>query len=430
MTFMINGPYFRQRLADGAHPIDLGFELLELWPTLDGRVVNDSMGYTQLGDDMSESAGCDGTLFAAWFGHLYVQHDPNDHHFFACAYLAYALALGRTVQGDLIIVHPWHEQVIDLQKIADGPFDLRCVYMVRDVDVVFASAMRTIMTVAINEGGFGHSLAKLTLGGLYNNSSMMGLESVDHDRPPDPRLADRCVALRLEDLRVDLRGQMEALLCWLDIPWSDKVLTSTVDGKKWWNRISSPRSNGPIQGLEAQRLASISRITRFTLLGISQARRRRWRYGGAVSTPWRWAAAATALIPLTRENSVVDFASGVAQAVGRWGGTTRRKWLGVGVLTVIARISFERLNRLWAKDISAIKVLQDAAARGYAEGLSSKETGWRRWTCEAVGRACVWVIDLSHYIAVRRLLWRALRQDAADADKLVTLLIDPERSSS
>ena len=59
-------------------------------------------------------------------------------------------------------------------------------------------------------------------------------------------------AVKLEDLHRNPRQTMEKVCGWLDLPWNDSLLKSTVNGLQWWNEKNCLQVSGPNEAILKQ----------------------------------------------------------------------------------------------------------------------------------------------------------------------------------
>jgi hypothetical protein len=103
---------------------------------------------------------------------------------------------------------------------------------------------------------------------------------------------------------------MEKLCQWLEIPWNDSLLESTINGKQWWNEKNTLPISGFSSSIAAQRFEDfIPAFDRFRLEALVGFKSRVWGYSQSWwrrSTLTQLMAAPLILLPFRLESLSID----------------------------------------------------------------------------------------------------------------------------
>jgi adenylylsulfate kinase len=202
-------------------------------------------GLHQMGPNMDEAVSVDAGKFREALSEFLEETGERMSRrkaYFVGVFGAYSRALERKVAEPAVVVFPIHSLperhagylLEDFQAV-------KFLHMVRDPVQNIGSMVKHIIhnKLSVNpmECAFSQVVCDYTMhwgNGYYARG----------DRPFFPEAADRSRAVRLEDLHNRPKETLQAICRWVGIPWDDCLLTSTFDGKKWWNRPESPRVSG------------------------------------------------------------------------------------------------------------------------------------------------------------------------------------------
>ena len=102
--------------------------------------------------------------------------------------------------------------------------------------------------------------------------------------------------VRLEDVHKNPKETMQRICEWLEIPWDDTLVQSTVNGKQWWNEKGRPQLTGPNQAIISQSNEDlIPAFDRFRLNVLSA--RRCEADGYDVKSRYQWIVTKLLLLP-------------------------------------------------------------------------------------------------------------------------------------
>lgn len=280
------------------------------WFKPDG--INRGLGLEQMGESMKEGAYIDEELFTAALKDLLESAPKFDRRtMLLSVYLAYARARGLEVPENACLVFPIHSMPRrHAGSLLEDFKDVRFLHMIREPLVLIGSMIKHILThslpVSALECAFSQMIAdysqqweKSTHGYVYG------------DRPYFPEAA--AAAVRLEDLNARSRETLEGICRWLGIPWHDCLLTSTFNGKKWWNRPESPRVSGFGGALIGKQHDHwFNGFDTARLQGVLAAKYRLWNYP---SPAWTRSPAFRAFLPLLL---LFPFKAEFKSALGHW----------------------------------------------------------------------------------------------------------------
>lgn len=187
-------------------------------------------------------------------------------------YRAYAEGIGLTWNNRVFLVFPAHScQLSDVADLLEDFHDVRFIHMVRDPVNNFDSGLKTFKRDnRKNPTLWALSPLQCCISQLMQDRALqtgnpMPLHSIV---PYHPDLIEVSAAVRLEDLHHSSEEALKALARWLDLPWHEALMQSTVAGKKWWNQVALRRVSGfkkemvtdyfETSGLDRQRMIHLS----------------------------------------------------------------------------------------------------------------------------------------------------------------------------
>lgn len=194
--------------------------------------TGETLGFTKLGPNRDECLEVDRDAFRRS-----VHESVDDAHsvpkklFFQALHVAYGEALRREIADPPVIVFGLHSLIYEgrLQGLLEDFSDVYFLQMVRNP--ILATASRVRRQIRLDWGvswGFAKAMIGVCRGGV--TSPLV----------PDSRWR----AVRMEDLHSAPEETMRKVCDWLDLPWDDTLLKSTINGKQWWNEKRSTRVSG------------------------------------------------------------------------------------------------------------------------------------------------------------------------------------------
>ena len=221
--------------------------------------TGETHGFTTLGPNRDECLEVDHAAFKNEVRHLIGETYPVPKKlFFQALHVAYSRASGRGEADNPIIVFGLHSLHYEgrLEGLTDDFSDVYLLQMVRHPLRATASRVRTqIRTDQSVAWGFCKSIAGVSTSGV--NSPLVDTAC--------------CRAVRMEDLHNAPEQTMRKICEWLDLPWDDSLLESTINGKQWWNGKHSAQVSGFNPSIAAQTfeeyLPSFDRFRLGILLG-------------------------------------------------------------------------------------------------------------------------------------------------------------------
>lgn len=214
-------------------------------------------GFTTLGPDRNEYLEVDRSAFQRYMRELIGDTHPVPRKlFFQALHVAYGRALGHEV-SDPIIVFGLHSlnQPERLQGLMEDFSDVYFLNMVRHPLRATASRVRRQLRNSVMVSHFHRIITGIARGGVT--------------APSTP--AARWRAVRMEDLHYAPEQTLRKICKWLDLPWADVLLESTVNGKQWWNEKQSLQVSGFSTAIASQSfeeyLPSFDRLRLNIILG-------------------------------------------------------------------------------------------------------------------------------------------------------------------
>lgn len=280
------------------------------WFKPDG--INRGLGLEQMGESMNEGAYVAESLFTSALEELLDSAPTFDRRtMLLSVYLAYARARGLAIPENACLVFPIHSMPRRHAGYLVEDFkDVYFLHMIREPLVLIGSMLKHILTHSLPVSALECALSQMIAD--YSQQWQRSTHGyVYGDRPYFPEKT--AVAVRLEDLNARSRETLESVCRWLDIPWHDCLLSSTFNGKKWWNRPESPRLSGFggaligkqhdhwFNGFDAARLQ-----------GVLAEKLRIWNYP---SPSWTRSAAFRACLPAL---ILIPFKAEFKSALGHW----------------------------------------------------------------------------------------------------------------
>ena len=222
--------------------------------------------YTNLGPGQDECMVVDREVFGKVMRDIIGDEETVSRKlFFQALHVAYSRAIGQKAKDPIIAygLHIAKPEIVE-QFLEDFP-QAKFLQMVRDPISALASSFRS----RISNGNTNHLLGiGVVTGALY------------HGVPVPLGNAENWRAVKLEDVHEKPRETMEKLIEWLDIPWDESLLASTINGKQWWNEKNTIPISGFSATIAAQRFEEfIPAIDRFRLNVLFGFKSRVWDYG-------------------------------------------------------------------------------------------------------------------------------------------------------
>jgi len=206
-----------------------------------GSTVGKLLSFTNLGPNKDKCLRVDRNVFSQTVMELIGSNkQPSRKVFFQAVHSAYAHALKRKVSNPIICygLHVNNRVLAPVRKHMEDFPNTRYLHMVRHPVPGIASEFRNLQA----------------LGGLSLKSAAGILRLAIERAYPIP-LSNRAKwrAVKLEDLHRNPRQTMEKVCKWLDIPWNDSLLKSTVNGLQWWNEKKGLQVSGPNESILRQK---------------------------------------------------------------------------------------------------------------------------------------------------------------------------------
>ena len=200
--------------------------------------VGDLLNWTSLGAERDEKLEVDQEAFKRVMADLLGTEDKVSRKlFFQALHVAYAEALGRRVKDPQIVfgLHVPHPPL--LQNFFDDFPDGKFLQMLRHPIPNLGSDFRVAHLSGLLEPTTAASIVSIALGGPF----------VPRER------RSQWHGVRLEDIHQNPRETMQRICDWLQLPWDETLLKSTINGKQYWNEKGRPQVTGPNNVIISQR---------------------------------------------------------------------------------------------------------------------------------------------------------------------------------
>ena len=282
------------------------------------------LGMHHLGPDANETTVVPRDEFsAALVDYLKRLDGPWRKRFFAAVHLAYASALGRSVQFPAVLLFFIHSLPADFAQMLVEDFpDTRFLYTVRNPVQNVGSQVKHYLTNPVLAGYWNHNISQIAIGRILAD---IGVDKVDQqmhgDRPYFPSYEDRSRAVRLEDVHERPDATLRSICDWIGIRWHESLTQSTCNGKRWWNKASNVQRGGfGTSAIRQTHVDIISRFDRARLTAVARNKCRVWNY----PTNWffesrigRWILLPSLCLPLSMERRTLPSRYRTLKSLGK-----------------------------------------------------------------------------------------------------------------
>lgn len=175
--------------------------------------------------------------------------------FITAIFLAYNLCNGREFSDDSIICLSAHEASLNyVQWVLEDFEEVYVMHMMREHVQNLGSLMKALNFYRSNfyifngmlEAGIRSIILDQSI--VPKHGTRIGQYSGVIVHGKFPYFEDNNIvssrAVRLEDVHLRSQETMQKICNWLKITWNDSLMTSTFDGKKWYNRSGYMRVSG------------------------------------------------------------------------------------------------------------------------------------------------------------------------------------------
>lgn len=225
-------------------------------------------GFTTLGSDRKEYLEVDRTVFKRYMKVFIGDAHPIPRKlFFQAMHVAYSKALDREVSDPIIVfgLHTAYPRRIN--ALMEDFSDVHFLKMVRHPLRAIGSRFRRQI---VNGIGLSHFHK------LINGVSRSGFTYPSTS-------TNRWRAIRMEDLHQTPKKTMKNISHWLDLPWNEVLLESTINGKQWWNEKGGLQISGFNTAISSQTFEDyLSKIDSLRLYIMHARKCSAWGY----ETPW------------------------------------------------------------------------------------------------------------------------------------------------
>ncbi|MDH3972680.1 MAG: sulfotransferase [Deltaproteobacteria bacterium] len=239
-----------------------------------------ALGLHQMGENMDETIYVSEEIFKNTLSHIVGRDEhPSRKSFFIAIYFSYAKALGRKIDEPVVLVFPIHNlpRLHAKYLIEDFP-NAKFVHMIREPIQLIVSSFKHVtqnyLPANPAECAYSQMLNDyIKQWGWPNKRFVYGYKPYfnEHERFSK--------AVKLEDIHTNPEIVLKTICEWLDIPWHKCLLTSTFNGKKWWNRPGCPRISGfGLQAIKKKTDDVISEFDKYRLYGLMSKKYKIWGY--------------------------------------------------------------------------------------------------------------------------------------------------------
>lgn len=232
--------------------------------------TGEARGYTKLGPKQNECLYVSADKFKQnmqkYIGDVF---PVSRKLFFKAMHLSYSKSLGRKISKPVIIfgLHSAFPE-FRLKSLLEDFSNVQFLSMVRNPVNATGSRLRRQVINGFSPGHFKRIIFGVARSGAINDSTSVDLWS----------------AVRMEDLHKTPEKTMREVCQWVNLPWSEVVLESSINGKQWWNEKGSIQVSGFSTTLSSQTFEEyLSKLDKIRLNIILCRKFFAWGYD---SSPW------------------------------------------------------------------------------------------------------------------------------------------------
>lgn len=201
------------------------FDVYAYSPVILGYQPSYDLGFDEMGINKNERAEIDKTKFIAMLSLILTDSTYIDRKtFFQAIHIAFTITIGRSEQLDQtrlpIIVYALHQNSsVSVSNLCSDFPKAKMIHMIREPFQTMGSHFKKDQYCChIMRDFFFDAFPKADI--------------------------ERSRGIKLEDLHSQPIIILKKMIQWIDIEWSDSLLESTFNGKKWWNIKESERLCG------------------------------------------------------------------------------------------------------------------------------------------------------------------------------------------
>ena len=201
------------------------FDVYAFSPVMLGYQPSFDLGFDEMGSEKNETAEIDKIKFIFILSLILSDISQIDRKiFFQAIHVAYTITLNKSEQLDRnrlpIIVYALHQNSpVSVNNLCSDFTSAKMIHMIREPIQTMGSHFK-------HDQHYCHIMRNF----FFDAFPKAG--------------AERSKAIKLEDLHSDSHVTLKKLIQWIGVDWSNSLLESTYNGKKWWNVKDSQKLNG------------------------------------------------------------------------------------------------------------------------------------------------------------------------------------------
>jgi len=322
----------------------------------------EARGFTTMGPDRKEYLEVDRAAFQRYMKVFIGDTHPIPRKlFFQAMHVAYSKALDREVSDPIIVfgLHGGHPGRI--KALMEDFSDVYFLKMVRHPLRAIGSRFRRQIINGIGVSHFHKLITGVSRSGFTDPSTS----------------ATRWRAIRMEDLHQTPKQTMKNICHWLDLPWNEVLLESTINGKQWWNEKGGIQISGFNTAITSQTFEDyLSKFDSLRLYIMHGRKCSAWGY----ETPW-WSNSFFSkllvfplfIVPFKIE--LMTWSSMMTSIRHSKGPLTKRAWLLLRVIIGGFGLGRIGLFRAWLFTIRGHQTEVELLIAGMRIGHTVKESG-------------------------------------------------------
>ncbi len=233
-----------------------------------GENAGIELGFDSMGSQRNEAISIDRQRFFAHLNRILVgTSTPSRKDFFKAIHIAYFYALHDRYNSD-------YEPIIIFQL--HTPAQSRAIQLLKDFpETIYLNTVREPVQTFSSHLKMGLNSGSLT----HDNVLYCLRHALTGGTPIFEELRHQSWAIKLEDLHNRPEKILSAVCKVLDIPWHQALMSSTFNGKLWWNVRVSEQVNGFTDKIISKKNDEVlTNFDRFRLEVLFSEKNKAWDY--------------------------------------------------------------------------------------------------------------------------------------------------------